>query len=271
MKLLRIVVSVIFVITSAVFLYTYNTERKNTDNTFPEITIEEEIIDVGLHAKEEDMLKGVTAFDIKDGDITENVVVESVSKFIEKGVCKVTYAVYDSDNHVAKATRKIRYKDYTSPTFNLEDSICFSIYENIQLGNVIKASDCIDGDISNSIIITSEDYAGSVAGVFTMEASVTNKNGDTSTIKLPLIIEDRNLSAPKIELSDYLIYKKTNEQVDFKNYIVGAEDGVGRDLTSSVMVVSDVDFSKEGTYSVHYYVTDSNGLQGHTVLIVIVG
>ena len=45
------------------------------------------------------------------------VIVESVSRFTDKGVCKVTYAVCDSDNHIAKATRKIIYTDYVSPTF----------------------------------------------------------------------------------------------------------------------------------------------------------
>ena len=31
------------------------------------------------------------------------------------------------------------------------------------------------------------------------------------------------------------------------------------------------DLNKEGTYSVHFYVNDSNGTQGHTILNVIVG
>ena len=80
---------------------------------------------------------------------------ESVSKFLGDGICKVTYAVCDNDNNVANATRKIRYKNYESPKFSMNESTCYSIYEKINVSDVITAYDCIDGDITKNIIITS--------------------------------------------------------------------------------------------------------------------
>ncbi len=271
MRVVRWIVLLVFVVTSVVFGAVFIKEKRNKDYTIPEIKISEEILEVDLKSTNEDYLKGVTAYDAKDGDLTDRIVVESVSKFITKGVCKVTYAVCDNDNNVANATRKIKFKNYTSPQFRLSGPLCYSLYEPFDLFRYISAVDCIDGLIKGNIIITSEDFAGSTAGVFTINATVTNSKGDTSNISLPLIVEDRSISAPKIELSEYLVYLKLNEEKDFAGYVVSAKDAKETDLTKSVRIESNIDMTKEGLYSVHYYVTDTFGSQGHSVLMVYVG
>ncbi len=271
MRILRIAVTAVFVIVTIVFLGFYMNEKINTDNTIPEIKIESELLEVGFDAGDKEFLQGVTAYDGKDGDLTNKIIVESVSRFISDGVCKVTYAVCDSNNNVTTATRKVRYKGYYSPSFSMKNSICYSIYDKMNIADAFEATDCIDGDISRNIIVTSKDYAGSGAGVFEIEVSVTNSKGDTSIIKVPLIVEDRVVSAPVIELSEYLIYVKIGEKTDFTKYLVSATEKSGEVITDRVRVEENVDFSKAGTYSVHYYVTDSKGAQGHTVLNVIVG
>lgn len=271
MRILRVTVTVVFVITAVLFSIFYFGEKINTDTTVPVITVESPLLEVDIGATKKDFLQGVTAYDEKDKDLTDKIIVESVSKFLDDGICKVTYAVCDSNNNVANATRKIKYKNYVSPQFSMSESTCYSLYENINISDVIKANDCIDGDISRNIIITSEDFTKSVAGVFTIEVSVTNSKGDLSVIKIPLIVEDRSLSAPKIELSKYLIYVDAGKEIDFSEILLKATDNAGNNITSSVRIESNVDFSMAGTYSVHYYVTDSKGVQGHTVLNVIVG
>ena len=242
-----------------------------TDKTVPKITIEEDLIDVSINATRKELLRGVTAYDEKDKDITDRIIVESVSGFIDEGICKVTYSVCDGDNNVAKATRKIRYNNYKAPEFTITQSLCYSIYEAINLSDIIKANDCIDGDITRSIIITSEDFVKSVAGVFEIEVSVTNSKGDTSIINIPLVVEDRSLIAPEIELDEYLIYLDVGEVTDFSKYLVEAKDNVGNLITDTVRIESTVDFSKAGIYTVHYFVTDSKGVQGHTILNVVIG
>ena len=247
------------------------TEKIKNDETIPEIKIESEILEVAIDATNEDLLKGVTAFDKKDGDLTSEVIVESVSNFSEPGVCRVTYAVCDSNSHVATATRKIRYKGYESPKFKLSEDLCYSIYERLDIADAISAIDCIEGDISENIVISSDDYTSSIEGVFNIQATVTNKKGDTSVITVPLIVEDRNLSAPEIELKDYLVYLDKGQKIDYKSYLVGAEDQHGNDLTASVTTETNLDLNKSGTYTVHYYVTDKNNYVGHSVLTVIIG
>ncbi len=271
MRIFRLIISLLFVVVFAVFSVVFISEKIKTDKTVPVITIENEMLDVSLKADNKELLQGVTAYDEKDKDLTDKVIVESISRFIEKGVCKVTYSVCDSNNNVATATRKIRYKDYVSPTFEVNESLCFSMYEMIDLSEAISAHDSIDGNITNNIIITAKNYTSAVAGVFTLDVTVTNKNGDSAEISLPLVVEDRSLEAPVIELKDYLVYAKKGSTLDLAGYVENATDAGKNNVTNSVRIESNLDLNKEGTYIVHYYATDANGTQGHSIMTVVVG
>lgn len=270
MQIMRNSVVIVFFVTLIAFCGVFLLQKKQEDNTIPEITIENDFIEVSCNASDEELLKGVTAIDEKDGDLTGEIIVESISRFVQPGVCEVIYAVCDSDNHVAHATRKLGYTDYIAPRFKLTDSLCFSLYEHVDIASCIGAVDCIEGDISGNVVITSPDYTSSVTGVFTLELTVTNKKGDTSALSLPLIMEERSLSAPKIELEEYLIYVEKGQTVNFRDYIVKATSKNDEDLTSLVTIDDNVNFKASGTYIVNYFVTDRNGAKGHSVLNVVV-
>lgn len=271
MKPFRIIISIAFVIFAIASLSVFIGEKINTDKTVPQITVEEELIEVSLKATDEELLKGVTAFDEKDGDLTGEIIVESISKFTEKGVCKVTYAVCDSNNNIAKATRKIRYKDYESPKFSVSGNLCFSLYSRMDISKMIGATDCLEGNLSSEVIVTSDNYSLVNPGFYSLTASVSNQKGDTSEIELPFIVEERSLDAPVIELSEYLVYTKKGEAVIFEEYIVDVLDAKEKIVDLEVTVESDIDFNKEGTYHVHFYATDEEDRRGHSVLTVIVG
>lgn len=271
MKPMRIIVLIAFFFITVAALAVFIGEKIDEDRTIPVITVEEELLEVSLKATEEEMLKGVTAHDEKDGDLTDRIIIESVSTFTEKGVSKITYAVCDNDNNVAKATGKIKFKDYKSPRFKVSGNLCFSLYEYIDIRELITATDSIEGNISSRIIITSEEYSSTFAGNYTIDVTVTNKKGDTATIQLPLIVEDRPISVPEIELKEYLVYTEKGKTIDFKTYIVDALDVQNNSLKEQVAIESNVDFNKEGTYQVHFYATDSLGQRGHSVMTVIVG
>ncbi len=270
-KVIRVVVCILFAVSCAGFGYTFALEKKNEDKTMPVITVDSDVLEVPLDADDDDFLRGVSAYDEKDGDITDRVIVESVSNFIGNGMCKIIYAVCDSDNHVASATRKISYPDYYSPRFYLNRSLCFSVYENVDVSSALGVKDCIDGDITKNMVITSEDYSGVVTGVFSITAKVSNSKGDSSTVTLPLIIEDRSMSAPVIELNSYLVYTDANSPIDPESFVSSVTDSQGEDISDSLKIESNADFSKEGVYTVHYYASTDDGVQGHTVLSVVVG
>ena len=271
MRILRGSVLILFVIVFLAYSFIFVREKISTDTTIPIISVDGEIIDVSLKATEEELLKGISAYDEKDGDLTGNIIIESVSRFIEPGISRVTYAVCDSDNNISTATRKIRYKGYESPRFSLSESLCYSVYETPNLKKAVRATDSLAGDITADMILTSDDYTKSVAGVFTVNARVTTSKGDTASLDIPLIVEDRSDAAPEIKLKEYLIYADKGEKIDFEDYLVEAIDSEERDITDDVTVETKINMNKKGAYLVHYYAEDRNDNKGHTVLVVVVG
>lgn len=270
MRILRGGVLTLFIIVFLAFSFIFVREKITTDTTIPVINVEGEIIDVSLKATDEELLKGISAYDEKDGDLTSEIIIESVSRFIEPGVSRVTYAVCDNDNNIATATRKIRYKGYEAPKFYLSEALCYSVYETPNLKKAVTARDSLMGDITSDMILTSEDYTRSVTGVFTINARVTTPKGDTATLDLPLIIEDRSEAAPEIELKEYIVYANKGDKIDFEEYLVKATDIDEKDITDDVTIETKINMKKEGTYLVHYYAEDGNENKGHTVLVVVV-
>lgn len=92
-------------IAASVFLYL------NLDKTAPEISFVEDDgrLIYSESMNEEELLEGVSAFDDKDGDVTESLVVEKVSE-TAYGKVIVTYAALDSSNNVAKKSRMYHTK-----------------------------------------------------------------------------------------------------------------------------------------------------------------
>lgn len=272
MRIVKLVVTLLFVAACAMFAYVFYNDYISVDKTYPTITVESGTLKVKAQKgiSDEKLLEGVTAYDMKDGDISDKVIIESISKFTEKGVCNITYAVCDSDKHVTTATRRIKYTGYKSPQFFMNESLCFPVNKFVNITGIIGAKDDIDGDITKNVIITSENFESGIAGTFTLNAKVTNSKGDTTTLEFPLIVEERSASAPVIELSKYMIYVRDGKKPDFQKYVKGVTDSTGEEINIPVTIQTEFDPKEEGVYLVHYYATDNMERQGHTVLTVVV-
>lgn len=133
MKWLRRITLILFATMLVAFIAFSVLDKLKTDNSIPTISLELEELEISVKDKKETLLNGVTAYDEKDGDITDKVLVESISKFIEPGIFDVTYAVSDSDNHVTKKTRRVRYKDYTQPEFYMKRALVYSVDEEVDI------------------------------------------------------------------------------------------------------------------------------------------
>ncbi|MBQ4243900.1 MAG: hypothetical protein II702_03205 [Clostridia bacterium] len=270
MKLLRIAVAALTAVTVIAFLVVFIDEKVTSDKTVPVIKIEEGVLEVNVNAKEADLLKGVTAFDKKDGDLTGRVIVESIGKFTETGSCKVTYAVSDSDNHVTTAQRRIRYTNYTPPKFTMKQPLLFSVYKQFNIMGIVGATDCLDGDISQNVIISSQDFEQGKEGVYTLKATVMNSKGDTSEIELPILVEKTGRDTAEIELKQYLVYVEKGKTPDWKSYVKATYDSLGLKTDIETKTQTDFKAGKPGVYSVDYYATDEYGYVGHTRLIAVV-
>ena len=144
MRTIRRLTVIAFIIVAVVFGYKRYNIVINRDYSEPVFVIEneDEILKVSVNATEEELKKGVTAYDKKDGDLTANIQIESISKFIKGHQCNITYACADKDNHVVKKTRRIEFDDYESPKFTLNRQLCLYVGENVDITDIVGAVDC---------------------------------------------------------------------------------------------------------------------------------
>ncbi len=269
MRILRLTVLSLFLIVFAIYI-ALNVKESLSDKTYPIINAASDVITVPLDASDEDLLRGITAWDEKDGDITGKIIVESVSRFVEPGVSVVNYAVSDSDRHVSTLKRRIVYENYESPHFTLSSSLVFGLTETFNVGKIIGAVDMIDGNISDRVIVTSDDYSTKESGIYYIMVKVTNSKGDMIALNFPSYIEDRSPVAPEIKLNDYIVYRKIGETFDPNENLVSVLAADGTDLTGSVEISSTVNEAIPGVYEVHYRAADAAGRIGHVMTLVVV-
>lgn len=268
-QILGLVILLIAIVSAGYFKYR---EYRETDNTGPELTVSEDVLEVSIEAEESELLAGVTASDSKDGDVTDSLVIEGISSFIDDRRI-VTYAAFDQDKNVGKASRQIRYTDYEHPKFALEEPLMFPVGYDTNFLKGITASDCIDGDITMAVCL-SKGYTlySDVAGDYPVQVEVTNSSGDTSVLPVTITIYDpaEYSRSPKIILEDYILYIAPGEEPDLEAYISEADDH-GKDAIDDVEIDDSlVAYDTPGTYEVLYSLENEDGYIGTVRLILVV-
>ena len=150
MKYIKYIIIVIFLAATITYVINWAYTKSHTNESAPVISVDNAGQVKKVSVKDKDaLLKGVVAKDSKDGDITSRLIVESISKFVDKKnhICNITYAVANSRGVVTKATRKIQFTDYKKPRFVLSQSLCFDTGTDVDVKSVIGATDVFDGDI----------------------------------------------------------------------------------------------------------------------------
>lgn len=294
MYIVRSFSRLLFVVTLGAFAAFLFLHRSEVDSRGPVINIEEPLIEVSVQDGEERFLEGVTAIDSSDGDVTESVAVENVSNFYSNGKRLITYVAFDSDNHVGRNTRELRYTDYEPPRFILEKPLQF-FPGSVNL--MISAQDYLDGDISSAIkLVANDPITPDQPGEYKATFQVANSAGDVSSLPVTIeIMKNENEVVPVLNLDTYLEYIHKGDDFDpyghletirisNREYRVVAGQGnfgeeIDRDTervigTDMVEVTGDVDTDKPGTYKVRYSITVDKGnnetISGHTVLYVVV-
>ena len=93
--------------------------RVGVDRVPPVILCDSPVVEVGIGASDADLLRGVTAVDDRDGDVTGDIMIKGVSQLITADTAKITYIAFDSSNNMSTASRTIHYTDYERPRFAL--------------------------------------------------------------------------------------------------------------------------------------------------------
>lgn len=238
----------------------------------PVISFEEELLKVTTDASDKDLLKGVTATDPEDGDVSDSVLIESISNIFSENCVKVTYVAFDSKNHMGRGQRTVQYTDYEPPTFSLSHAMVFRLSSTLDILNYIGAEDVFDGDISHKVIYSFANATTgfTIQGEHDVELRVTNSKGGSSHLNLTVELTDREPNSADIQLKDYLIYLPVGAEFKpadyFKSYV--SNGNIVTDM-SGISVSSDVDTEKPGTYTVTYS-NGSGDSRSRTRLIVVV-
>ena len=274
MRFIKPIVIGIFIIVLAIFIFSWARFKMSIDGAPPIIEMSQKKIKVSVKAEDKDLLKNVTAKDSKDGDLKDNIIVESISQFIDKKnhISNITYAVADADHHVSKATRKIRYTDYTHPRFTLKEPLCLETGTDESVKDIIGAVDCLDGDIHRKVKILSNTFSTLSSGDSTVTAQVTNSMGDTIKMRAHVIVRPTNVKAPTINLKENIVYIKKGSKFKELSQIKSVTNPAGKEISKKGVKVlqSTVNVKKNGCYYVEYIMNEGKTNESRTNLIVMV-
>lgn len=293
MKKFRKIWMIFVIIVVLIFAGFYGMQMMKEDSSGPVISGGKDQIEVSIHDGEEVLLEGITASDKKDGDVTHSLLVESISNFYGDGTRTATIVAFDSDHHISKVEREISYTDYTKPRFELTGSLRFRAGEQVNIENIVKATDCLDGDLSNKVKIHMETSINNrMTGFYKVEYEVNNSAGDVVTLPIEVEIYEPYNNEVQLDLTEHLVYYE-GKNIDYKSLLKSVRKGnleyVFGDVQDTVTPVEEADAAVEteeqtevisasqvisknrvrideqvdentpGIYPVYYYYTENHG------------
>lgn len=273
MRLVKIGLIIVFLVSAGLFCVTGLMKLGSRGDEKPVIESDGETLEISCEYTKEDLLLGVTASDEEDGDLTDQIVAGSFSRFVDPGVTGLTYVVFDSQGQSASLTREVRFTDYHSPRFALSEPLVFREGEGsyTEAMERLDAVDQLDGSRKDWIIQTDTDVNYSTAGNYTMSVEVTNSLGDTASAGLPVHVVKAQSRNVQIALTQGIVYLEAGEEIDPASYISGVTGPNGAALDpGTVSAQSGVDVNTPGCYEIHYQASDGAGNAGETWLTVIV-
>lgn len=273
MKIIRIMLLICAVLAVGLFVISEIVGWETRDPVPPQLSAETDLIEVPCAYTRQDLMKGIRAWDEEDGDLTDEVVLSTFSRFLEDGVCNLTYVVFDDTDQAATLTRKVRFIDYHAPRFTLVAPLVYEQGQGSynQIVEALGAQDVLDGDRTEWIVRTATNLNFQTVGTYSVSFEVSNSFGDSSSVQLPVHVIPTQIGEGGIALNTGLVYLEKGQSLDPAQYIqhVTAADGSEID-PAAVQVSSQVNSQMAGCYEVHYEAEDFQGNHYETWLTVIV-
>lgn len=159
-------------------------------------------ITVEVGTKSIDYLKGVTAIDNKDGELTSKIKVDSgMVNLNAVGEYTVVYTVSDKNNNVASKSIKVivtKPEDKTPPVLKgIKDTLTTYIDTPIDYLKGVTATDNVDGNLTDKIQVDDSKVVLSKEGNYAIVYSVKDSSGNETT----------QISTVKVEKKDEVIEK----------------------------------------------------------------
>lgn len=201
-----------------------------------------------------DPMDGVTASDQKDGDLTDQIVVDSSYVDTSKpGEYYVEYTVTNSLGISAWEQMIVYVMDSSNPVLIAYD---FSIGLNEELDIYmvkLDAYDLEDGDLRDAVTWDISAVDNTSVGTYPVKFQVIDSSGNMAETTSNVTVID--YSYPTLDAYDHIAYLNTEyNPLDYAN----AWDSMDGDLTDKIEVIKNtVKLKKPGTYYVTYSVTNS--------------
>ena len=269
MRYLRIFAVVIFVV-SLLFAFWANVRyNNNTNRDFPVLHNQYPELTLSVDDPPEAIMKGLTAEDATDGDITDRIMVASTSHFLEDNTISVKYVVFDSHNNSATTTRRVTYTDYQSPRFSLTKSPVYTRGEPFDLLDYITATDDLDGDITDRIRVVTNAVSNYNTGMYPFIIEVSNSCGDTQQLTIWVSYKDKSNNV-KINLHEHILYLEQGDDFEPKDWIASVFDDQNQPLDmDKIRIMGNLDPQTPGCYQMLYTYEDGK-LEGESDMIVVV-
>ena len=180
-------------------------------------------------------------FDV-DIIVDNNLNVDKIGEYKVNYKCKLGFLTITK-------TRIVKVVDNEKPVITLTGDNVLGVCPNTPyVEEGFKAIDNYDGDITDKVIRTEEEHI--------VIYTVTDSSGNTESVSRQ--VNELDVDNPILTLSgSEIVYLVVGSEYEELGYT--ATDNCDGDLTSKVVVTSNIDTSKKGDYEVKYEVTDSSG------------
>lgn len=224
--------------------------------------------------------KLIKAIDEVDGDLTNEIIVESdqySQNMKTLGTYPIVFSVTDKSGNKATLTINIKVTDVTCPVFEGPEKIDTEISDPISNSKILeqyKATDNYDGIISDKITFYKNNYESAdktKVGSYEIILSIkdTSNNVTYKTIKINILDNIKPLiSGPSEYIKDY------NSPLTLSTIMEGlnALDNIDGDLSNNISIVEDKytgNESKLGTYKITFNVEDKSGNISNNFIVTI--
>ena len=221
MRRLKRLSAALFIISLILLVFHVFKVRILDDRTGPVFHMDNRTVEVSVKDEQEALIKGLTATDAKDGDVSDSIIVESVGPFTGSGSRIVTYAAFDSDNHVTHTKREMIYTDYVPSRFHLSKPLSFAM-NTVNILNGVSVEDSIDGDLTRNVRMVSDGEIDTAhVGEYSARLKVTNSAGAISYLPVTVEIYDASVfhRLPLLNLKEYAVYVEKGDEFDEREYL----------------------------------------------------
>lgn len=203
-----------------------------------------------LGQKSFNLMDGVSAHDVEDGDLTNKVVYANTVDINTEGTYQVTYQVADSAGHKTSATRDVVVTN-DAPVIHVLGDNQTEVGHAFDLLQGVTADDYQDGDLTTEIKVAG-DVDTSKLGDYELIYTVTDKNGAVTTLKRSVTVF---ATVPTLDVSKVPTELKVGDQFNPKANVTAVSP------YGDVIVAVDgsVDTSKPGSNELTFTATDKFG------------